>query len=301
MSGYGYGHEALWYEAEPYEWTRSALAERYRSAPAETIERIVQQHAGISAEQFESFFSSLGSMAASLAPTILPIAGAAIGTVVGGPAGTAIGGALGQMAGSAVSAATAPRPAAAPAAAPQQQYAAPPAAPTPRAQPRVDAEPQPRPQPQPRRQPQTQPDRPARSGGGNAAGQLLSVLLRPEFIRALAASVLGSVGAESVPVGPENVPVPIGAFLNAHHVLSEQALTANHLARAGAGEAVPSYLVSESGEFKCEVNEPAERARVLLEMLHESPTEPAEEPYEWIWLPMEAADPYELAMAEYED
>jgi hypothetical protein len=285
MYGYGYGYEALRNEAEPsYEWTRGALAERYRNASAETVESIVEQHAGMSAEQFENFFSTLGNVAASLAPTVLPIAGAALGTFVGGPAGTAIGGALGQMAGGAVSAATAPQPAAP--AAPQQPLrpvaAAPPAT---RAQPR----------PQQQSRPPAAP-----AGTGNAAAQLASVLLRPEFIRALAASILGGAGAESVPVGAAQVPV--GAFLNAHHVLSEQALTANHFAHAGESESVPSYLIGEDGEFKGEVNEPAERARVLLEMLNESPTEPAEaDPYEWIWLPAEAADPYELAMAEYDD
>jgi len=241
---------------------RAALREDYRRLPAEQLDELVQQTfgRGFVAEDAESFLKTLAKIGAVAAPIVLP----AVGTAIGGPAGTAIGAIGGSLASQALAKAAGDGPSPAP---------APPAAPPVSGGPaRRGAAPAPaRAQRVAIRQPMLAPPpsfAPASPAGQRAtglqspAGQLAAVLTRPEFLLALASAMFGSAGRPTVPVGVDDVPV--GALLNLTTVLGQAAAGDNHLAQGGGTEAVPSYLLSESGEALCEVTDERERAEVLL-------------------------------------
>lgn len=109
-------------------------------------------------------------------------------------------------------------------------------------------------------------------GGGSAAGQMMSLLQRPETQRALAALNLGPLGRPSIPVGSNKTPVPVSAFTNLLGQLSHQA-SAEAAMLAGDGESALTYMTDQEGEF---VGDPAldrDRAARVWEMLNEAQAE----------------------------
>jgi hypothetical protein len=243
-----------------YPRIREALSERYRHLPSVHIERIVEQTFGTSAEQVEDIWDTL----ATVAQVALP----ALGTVVGGPLGGVVGGAAGQLAAGAISQATQPKrhvprpvsPAPPPAAAPR-----PPAPPPP---PKVVQSGAMRAEPLSAQAPAPGAQTAPASAGNQAVSQLFSIVLSPGVLQALLSAALGAFGRESVEF--DGTSVRVGAIPNLIGYAADQA-AAEHYRRVGpAGEAVPEYLVDESGEYKCDVTSPEERAEVLWEKIQTS-------------------------------
>lgn len=197
---------------------------------------------GMSPEEAEGFWNTLGNLGrsvgrgiAQVAPTILPAAGTVVGTMFGGPAGAAIGGTLGRVAGQAVGQLGGR---------PRQ-----PAQPAPQSvQPSVGA--------------------PISHGGTSATAQIMSLLQNPALLQSILGQVLGNAGVSNVPVGTQGAAAPFGAFMNALSQLATQsAIEANADQENSSG--VPTYLLTERGDFKCDVAVPAERAAALMESLRE--------------------------------
>ena len=148
---------------------------------------------------------------------------------------------------------------------------------------------------------------PAPAGGAqpatglqSPAAQIAGLLGRPEFLLALASAMFGGAGRPTVPVGDDDV--PIGALLNLPNVLGQAAQVDNHLLQGGGTEAVPAYLISESGETLCDVTDDRERAEVLLRKLGEVASAEAtyvesDEAAEWDD-PEDFFDAWELAILE---
>lgn len=235
-----------------YSEIREILASEYRDLPDESIEALVQQSFGsASAEDIESFLSGLkkvGGVVTKALPTVLPVVGTVAGTAFGGPVGAALGGTLGNLAGGSVQAATAggkpggkrrrPKPAAfAKTALKGAKAVAGAIAPA----------------------------------GSPAAAQLLGVLNRPEILQSLMAMIAGPAGRPNIPVAGN--PVPVGAFANLIGTLANQAAAEYNATAAQEGESIPTYLLSESGDFLVDPAVPEERAGVLLSMLNQSAVE----------------------------
>lgn len=109
-------------------------------------------------------------------------------------------------------------------------------------------------------------------GGGSAAGQLQSLLQRPETQRALAALNLGPLGRPSIPTGSARTPVPATAITNLIGQLSNQ-VGAEAAAYAGDGESTLYYMTDQFGDY---VGDPAlesERAERVWELLNEAQAE----------------------------
>lgn len=90
-------------------------------------------------------------------------------------------------------------------------------------------------------------------GGNTAAGQLLSLLDRPEAKAALAALKLPEVGRKTIPVGSAQTPLPVTALPNLIRHLSEQ-IVAEAAALADGAESEPRYMMDAEGEW---VGDPA--------------------------------------------
>ena len=222
------------------------IAPAYRTMSNEDISlALTEVLSGMSPEDVEGFFSSLGKIAkragrtlVHAAPSILPVVGGAVGTLVGGPAGTAIGTALGRFAGSAVGRATAGRGGSR-----QVRTAAP-------------------------RQRGVRTRRTRQAQRSDVARQLLSLVQNPAFLQSLVGRVMGDSQASTVNIGAESVAAPFGAFMNALEHLAQEAAAEAHVAGAG-GSAMPEYLVSEDGQPIVDVGDSEARASRLLRLLGE--------------------------------
>jgi len=233
--------DGSWSPAEDvyYEVIREALSPEYRGLSDDEVDDLLEGIlAGMSPEEVEGFWSTVGNLGKSIAAQVVPVAAPLIGTAIGGPVGGAIGGMVGQAAGQALGG---PR-------APQKPAAGPPAAPV--------AAPAGAPAPVP-------------AGGSSATAQLMWLLQNPALLQSLLGQVLGPPGLNAVPVGQQGKPAPFGAFMNTVAELANQAAMEANSAQAGAEE-TPYYLLDSAGNFRCDDPAvPEERARVLLEQLRE--------------------------------
>jgi hypothetical protein len=129
-------------------------------------------------------------------------------------------------------------------------------------------------------------------GGGSGAGQLLSASRRPETQQALAALHLGPMGRPSIPVGPQQTPVPTAAF----------AQLLGHLAQQAAGAAPPwqaahegegiAFMSDGEGGFYGDPASTGDRAARLWDMMNEAQAERLIETIEYEAWPSDA-DGYE--------
>ncbi|MDN3514153.1 MAG: hypothetical protein NG747_07115 [Candidatus Brocadia sp.] len=89
-----------------YETIRGVMAPEYRDLDPEDIDAMLEDvFAGMSPEEIESFWSTLGNIGksvGSIAAKAIPVAAPILGTALGGPVGGAIGGAVGKLAGKAL-------------------------------------------------------------------------------------------------------------------------------------------------------------------------------------------------------
>ncbi|OQZ00737.1 MAG: hypothetical protein B6D35_05565 [Candidatus Brocadia sp. UTAMX2] len=89
-----------------YETIRNVLAPEYRDLDPEDINALLEDvFSGMSPEEIESFWGTLGKIGksvAGVASKVLPVAAPVLGTALGGPVGGAIGGAVGKLAGKAL-------------------------------------------------------------------------------------------------------------------------------------------------------------------------------------------------------
>jgi len=109
-------------------------------------------------------------------------------------------------------------------------------------------------------------------GGSSAAGQLLSLLQRPEAMQALAALNLGPAGRRTIPVGSAQTPLPVSAVANVVKELAEQ--TSNEAAALADGsEAELHYMTNSTGEFVGYPASERERAARVWELLNEAQAE----------------------------
>jgi hypothetical protein len=140
-----------------------------------------------------------------------------------------------------------------------------------------------------RRRPQPVP------AGSPAAAQLLALLFRPEIQQALVAMILGDLGRRTVRAG--DTPVPVAAFVNLLGVLAQQAALEYGAAVDLDGEAVPRYLLTDSGEAVCDLAVPEARAtRVwnLMQRDSESATVWPDDEQAWLAMAIEAWTQTEL-------
>jgi hypothetical protein len=234
-----------------YPRLRASLHERVRSAPPEVIEQLVAEvfGPGVEAEDVEDLFGSIGSALGNVAGQVAPVlAKAAPGAISGAAAGSAAGpyGALiGGLAGGLSSLSGGGRAPAAP------QPAPPPSIPSPGPMPVPAAAP---------------------LAGFPAAGQLMSLISRPEVLQALLAMLMGQAGQRSVPVGPQGTPVGVGAITNLLGTLANQA-SLEHAALVPEGdESVPQYMI---GLEHLDPAVPEHRAAAVLELFRATDREEA--------------------------
>lgn len=235
---------------DPYPTIRGLLAPEYRDLSAEQLDELMWRTFGAPADDAENFFkdlargagkafSAVGKHLPAIAQTALPIAGGVVGTVFGGPLGGMVGSQLGQLAGGAVGQIGKPnagRNIARSALGAAGQLAG------------------------------------GLLGGGGAlagrggpaAGQLLSLLNRPEITRGLMSMLMGPAGRSSVPIG--GMPVPVGAIANLIGSLANQAAE-EYRAFEGESEEVPSYLRGADGQPVVDPAVPHERAAALMNLL----------------------------------
>lgn len=110
-------------------------------------------------------------------------------------------------------------------------------------------------------------------GGGSGAGQLMSALRRPETQQALAALRLGPMGRPSIPMGPQQTPVPTGAFAQLLGHLAQQAAGATP-ARQGEDESEAIAFMSDGeGSFHGDPASAGDRAARLWDMMNEAQAE----------------------------
>lgn len=217
------------------------LTPEYSRLSDSEIEQVVEGIlSGMSPEEVEGFWNTLGNLAksvgggvAQIAPTILPAAGTVVGTMFGGPVGAALGGALGSAAGQALGqVGRRPSPTA-------------PSAPRP-VQPMVSA--------------------PVPTGGTSATAQLMSLLQNPALLQSILGQVLGNAGVSNVPVGTQGAAAPFGAFMNALSQLATQSAIETNTHQNNES-AIPTYLLNERGDFRCDIAAPEQRAAALMESL----------------------------------
>lgn len=107
-------------------------------------------------------------------------------------------------------------------------------------------------------------------GGANPAGQMASLLQRPETKQALAAQRLGPLGRTSVPVGAGQMPVPTAAFSQLLGHLAQQ-MAAGRPEGETMGDAESLYFMqSGDGEFFGDPIDPAARSARLWDILNDS-------------------------------
>lgn len=219
------------------------LAEEYREIDQEALEMMLYETlASMTPEDAESFLKTLKKVGKAVAPVVgqaLPAVGAGIGTLVGGPVGTVVGGAVGKFGAKALAGTT-------------------------------------------KQVPASKNTKPVKVGGRSprrrkrqvspsiAATQLLQLIQSPQFLQALASLVMGAQGRKSVNVksGESLNSVPTGAFLNLVESLANQAV----METVQNESVIPSYLEDANGEALCDLANPDERARVLMERLQEDET-----------------------------
>ena len=224
-------------------------------------EMLGEVFAGMSPEEIEGFWKSLGRVArragrtvVRAAPSLLPVVGGAVGTLVGGPVGTAIGTSLGGMAGGLVARAASPRRTAA-ARAPARRPAPAPRRPTP---------------PRPARAPARRSAVPA--GGSTATAQLLALLNNPALLQSLLSRELRGRGRTEVLAGAETIEVDFGSLMNALATLASEAARDAH-AEGVAGSGLPEYLLEDDGEPIEDAGLPEIRAQRLLELMNAAEAE----------------------------
>lgn len=104
-------------------------------------------------------------------------------------------------------------------------------------------------------------------GGSTAAGQLLSLLQRPETKLALAALKMPELGRHFVPTGSAQIPLPVTAVPNLIKQLTDQ-VVAEAAAFSDGAESEPRYMMDASGEW---VGDPAldrDRAARVWDLLN---------------------------------
>jgi hypothetical protein len=107
-------------------------------------------------------------------------------------------------------------------------------------------------------------------GGASPAGQMASLLQRPETQQALAAQRLGPLGRTSIPVGAGQMPVPTAAFTQLLGHLAQQVPAAPQGGEA-MGDAESLYFMqSADGEFLGDPVDPTARSARLWDMLNDS-------------------------------
>jgi hypothetical protein len=103
--------------------------------------------------------------------------------------------------------------------------------------------------------------------GSVAAAKLLYLAQNPAFLSSLIGLALGSNGQQTVPVGPGNVSVPAGAFMNlAANLVGQVAQDADDLA-GDAADLGDAYLRDGEGCLTCDPATPRQRADALLQLL----------------------------------
>lgn len=110
-------------------------------------------------------------------------------------------------------------------------------------------------------------------GGAGPAGQLASALQRPEMHQAIAALRLGDMGAATLPVGPQQQPVPTAVFaqLLAHLAQQAQSTPTTQHVPGSIGEAESLDFMSDGeGGFAGDPSSPGDRAARLWGMLNDS-------------------------------
>lgn len=110
-------------------------------------------------------------------------------------------------------------------------------------------------------------------GGTGPAGQMSSFLQRPETQQALAAQRLGGFGRSSIPVGPQQTPVPTSVFAQLLGHLAQQ-MPAGRQDGEGMSDAESLlFMQAGDGEFFGDPVDPAARAARLWDMLTDSQAE----------------------------
>jgi hypothetical protein len=214
-----------------YPSVRRVLGDRHRRLDDLEVEDLLEQvfpdRSPGEVEDFMGTLQSFAKQAAPLAQQALPgaIQGAQQGAMVGGPWGAVIG-ALGGGAASLLS----------------KQGGAPSPAPSP-AQPTAPAQPVATPA----------------TTGQQATADLLGLLSRPETMQALLSLLMAQAGRSNVTVG-QNL-VPAQAFANA---ISETAARIGESAAPSEDDKALAYLRDSAGEARCDIANPADRARLLL-------------------------------------
>jgi hypothetical protein len=110
-------------------------------------------------------------------------------------------------------------------------------------------------------------------GGGNGAGQLMSALRRPETQQALAALRLGQMGRPDIPVGPQQMPVPTGAFAQLLGHLSQQAAGAAPTPQSEDESEAFAFMTDGDGEFYGDPASAGDRAARLWDMMNDAQAE----------------------------
>lgn len=109
-------------------------------------------------------------------------------------------------------------------------------------------------------------------GGGGAAGQLASLLGRPEVQQALMAMLIGPAGRRTVPVGGAQTPVPTTAIAGLLQNLSAQAVSEAAAWGEGA-ESDLAYMADARGEFVGDPSEEDDRAARVWDLLNHAQLE----------------------------
>lgn len=109
-------------------------------------------------------------------------------------------------------------------------------------------------------------------GGGGAAGQLTSLLGRPEVQQALMALIMGAAGRRTVPVGGAQTPVPTTAIAGLLQNLSAQAVS-EAAAWADGAESDLAYMADAHGEFVGDPAEDDDRAARVWDLLNHAQLE----------------------------
>jgi hypothetical protein len=110
-------------------------------------------------------------------------------------------------------------------------------------------------------------------GGAGPAGQIASLLQRPETQQALAAQRLGPLGRSSIPMGPQQTPVPTSVFTQLLGHLAQQAPAGRHEGDAMSDAESLVFMQAGDGEFFGDPVDPSARAARLWDMLNDSQVE----------------------------
>lgn len=241
--------ESRQFLANPYyEAIREALDPAYHDLSRREIDDLLADVVeNMSLGEVQGLENTLGNLVKAIVPVaaqLLPVAAPLIGTIIGGPAGGAIGSTIGKVAGQVLGGVSGP-----PSAGPAAPIAAPAGA-----------------------------QAPVPAGGSSATAQLMALVSNPVFLRTLLGGALGQAGRASVPVGPQDTPVPFGAFMNALAALAHQAAgEANVRIAQESAEDIPEYLLDHQGNPQCDLAVPEGRAQRLLALLHEDTLAGAED------------------------